>query len=87
MRLPKKGFVNVLRKKIQVINVRNILTLVESKKLDASVTITKEHLEQVGLIKNKAAKVKLIMGKDNVVPDNIKITVDIYSEKAKAFSL
>lgn len=87
MRLPKKGFVNVLRKEIQVINMRNILTLVESEKLDASETITKDHLEQVGLIKNKAAKVKLIMGKDNVVPENLKVDVDTYSEKAKAFSL
>ncbi len=86
MRLPKRGFKNVLRKEIQAVNIRDILKFVESKKLDASTTITKENLEQVGLIKCKNSKVKLIMSKDKLVSVQLKIAVDAYSEKAKAFS-
>jgi large subunit ribosomal protein L15 len=86
MRLPKRGFTNVLRQEIQAVNIRDILKFVESKKLDASTTITKENLEQVGLIKCKNSKVKLIMSKDKSVSVQLKIAVDAYSEKAKAFS-
>ena len=86
MRLPKRGFTNVLRQEIQAVNIRDILKFVESKKLDASTTITKENLEQVGLIKCKNSKVKLIMSKDKSVSAQLKIAVDAYSEKAKAFS-
>ncbi len=85
MRLPKKGFKNVLAQEIEVVTLRNILTFVESKKLDSSVVITKEHLEKVGLIKNKNSKVKLIMSKVEIEP-NIKVSVDSYSEKAKSFA-
>jgi large subunit ribosomal protein L15 len=86
MRLPKRGFTNTLRKEVQAVNIRDILKFVESKKLDASTTITKENLEQVGLIKCKNSKVKLIMSKDKSVSAQLKIAVDAYSEKAKAFS-
>lgn len=85
MRLPKRGFVNVLRKKIEVVNIRDILNLVESKKLDSSATITKANLEEVGLIKSQKSTVKLIMSK-TPVSSAVKIAVDTYSEKAKAFS-
>lgn len=86
MLLPKKGFKNIHRKEYQTVNIRDILNLVESKKLDSSSTITKEILEKVGLIKDKDSKVKLIMSKDNKVSAKVKIEVDAYSEKAKAFS-
>ena len=85
MRLPKKGFVNTLRKKIEVVNIRDILNLVESKKLDSSETITKANLEEAGLIKSQKSTVKLIMSK-TPVSSVVKVTVDAYSEKAKAFS-
>ena len=85
MRLPKRGFTNILREEIKAVNIRDILSFVESKKLDASATITKEHLENVGLISDKNAKVELIMGKKEVSA-KLKIAVDAYSEKAKAFS-
>lgn len=86
MRLPKRGFNNVLRQEVQAVNIRDILKFVESKKLDASTTITKDNLEQVGLIKCKNSKVKLIMSKDKSISVQLKIAVDAYSEKAKAFS-
>lgn len=85
MRLPKRGFVNVLRKEIETVNIRDILVLVENKKLDGNATITKEKLEQVGLIRCQKSKVKLIMGKAEVSA-KLKVAVDAYSEKAKAFS-
>ncbi|MES2961612.1 MAG: 50S ribosomal protein L15 [Pseudomonadota bacterium] len=86
MRLPKRGFNNIHRKEIEVVNITNILNFIESKKLDASVVITKEQLEQVGLISCQRSKVKLIMGKDASIAATFKVAVDSYSEKAKAFS-
>lgn len=85
MRLPKRGFVNVLRKEFQVVNIRDVLNVVNKNKLGDSV-VTKEILESFGLIKDKNAKVKLIMGKDNSVQTKVKIAVDAYSERAKAFA-
>ncbi len=85
MRLPKKGFTNVLRQEYETVNIRNILDFVTRKRLDGSSAITKENLEQVGLIKDKNSKVKLIMAKE-AVTTKLKIVVDLYSEKAKAFA-
>ncbi len=85
MRLPKKGFTNVLREKIEAVNINDILKMIESKKLDSSATITKANLETAGLIKNQKSKVKLIMGKKEVTA-NLKVAVDAYSKKAQAFS-
>mgnify|MGYP000703405707 CR=1 FL=1 len=85
MRLPKKGFKNVLRKECEVVNIQNILNFIESKKLDSTSEINKEKLAEAGLIKNKNSKVKLIMGKKEV-SQKLKITVDLYSEKAKVFA-
>lgn len=86
MRLPKKGFTNVLRKEYEVVNIRDVLNAVSKNKLDASSVVTKEVLESFGLIKDKASKVKLIMGKDNSIEAKIKIAVDVYSKKAQAFA-
>lgn len=85
MRLPKKGFKNVLRKEIESINITNILRLIESKKINASEVVTKEILEKVGLIKSQKSTVKLLMAK-KPLDAKIKVAVDLYSEKAKAFS-
>lgn len=86
MRLPKRGFTNILRKVYEVVNIRDILNFVEKKKLDASAVITKKNLQEVGLVKDEKSKIKLIMGKDNSVSSTIKIAVDAYSQKAKVFS-
>jgi large subunit ribosomal protein L15 len=85
MRLPKKGFTNVLRKEIEAVSIRDIVSMIENKKIDASSIITKECLERVGLIKCKNSKVKLIMSKKEILLE-FKVAVDAYSEKAKAFS-
>ena len=85
MRLPKRGFTNVLRQEYQVINIAKILNFIENKKLDGTVEITKEKLQEAGLIDCARSKTKLIMGK-NTVDQKLKITVDAYSEKAKIFA-
>lgn len=85
MRLPKRGFVNVLRKEYETINISDVINLVSKNNIDNSV-INKEILEKYGLIKDKNSKVKLLMGKDNSISINFKVLVDTYSAKAKEFS-
>ncbi len=85
MRLPKRGFVNNLRKEIEVINIRDLVNLIESKKLNLQSEITKEHLENFGLIRNKKSVVKLIMGKSKI-DLQFKVLVDKYSKNAQRFS-
>jgi len=82
MRLPKRGFKNVLKSKIEVINIEDVIRIASKNNTDS---LNKEKLKEFGLIKNKNSKVKLIMGKKEV-SSNIKISVDLYSEKAKKFS-
>lgn len=86
MRLPKRGFKNVLRKEYEAVNISDIISLVEKQKINTSSAINKETLQELGLIKSKDSKVKLIMGKDTSVKINFKIAVDTYSAKAKAFA-
>ncbi len=88
MRLPKRGFNNVLAQEVEVVTIKNILHFIDSKKLDSATEITKDHLEKVGLIRSKESKVKLIMSKGNPVDlkSKVKVLVDSYSEKAKSFS-
>jgi len=72
-------------KKIEAVSIRDIVSMIESKKIDASSIITKESLENAGLIKCKNSKVKLIMSKKEILL-KFKVAVDAYSEKAKDFS-
>lgn len=86
MRLPKRGFVNILRKEYEAINISDVLNLVKKNNLDSVSTINKETLEKYGLIKDKNSKVKLLMGKNSSVTASFKVLVDSYSTKAKVFS-
>ena len=86
MRLPKKGFKNIHKTEIEVVNTDSIAKLVESKKIDAKNKITKEILENVGLIKNKTTKVKLILGRNNTAKIDFKVEVDAYSKTAQKYS-
>lgn len=85
MRLPKRGFVNVLRKEIEVVNISDIISHVAKKDSNVS-SVDKAKLEEFGLIRSKESKVKLIMGKDASVKASFKVHVDSYSAKAKAFA-
>lgn len=86
MRLPKKGFKNIHKTEIEVVNTDSIIRLIASKKIDAKNKITKEVLENVGLIKNKSTKVKLILGKDIKAKIDFKVEVDSYSKTAEKYS-
>ena len=85
MRLPKRGFVNTLRKEIETVNIRDLVNLIENKKIKSESEINKEQWENLGLIRNKKSIVKLIMGKSKV-DLNFKVLVDKYSKNAKKFS-
>jgi large subunit ribosomal protein L15 len=85
MRLPKKGFVNFHRNEVEAVSIYDISALVNSKKINGNSEITKEILENVGLIKNKNSKVKLIMAREEI-SFKAKITVDLYSKNAKIFA-
>jgi large subunit ribosomal protein L15 len=85
MRLPKRGFVNTLRKQIETVNIRDLVNLIENKKIKSDSEINKEQLENLGLIRNKKSIVKLIMGKSKV-DLNFKVLVDKYSKNAQKFS-
>lgn len=86
MRLPKKGFTNVLRKEYEVVNIKDIERLVESKKITDSGEINKEKLQELGLIKSAKSQVKLIMSNKEATVSKVKIIVDKYTAKAKAFA-
>lgn len=85
MRLPKKGFKSLHGDKYEVINLRDVLSLVESKKIDGSSAITKEKLFNAGLISCKDSKVKLI-AKTDKVNTKVKIQVDLYSKTAQGLA-
>jgi large subunit ribosomal protein L15 len=84
MRLPKRGFVNTLRKEVEVVTFNKVAEFIKAKKLNLSEPINKEHLELAGLIRNRLSKVKLIMSAENISSTDIRINVDLYSKKAKA---
>ncbi|MDX2083315.1 MAG: 50S ribosomal protein L15 [Rickettsiales bacterium] len=85
MRLPKKGFTNVLKKEYEAITIADV-TFAVSKRDPQITLVTKEKLVEYGLVKNKDSKVKLIMGKDQAPKVTFKVAVDSYSQKAKTFA-
>ena len=76
-RLPKRGFKNINRINYTVINLDNIQKLIDGKKIDPKKTISYKILLDLGLVKSKKAKIKLL-GKGD-----IKVKIDI---EASAFS-
>jgi large subunit ribosomal protein L15 len=86
MRLPKKGFKSHCLAKYEVVNIRDVLTLVENKKIDGSGVITKEKLFNAGLISAKDAQVKLIMGSTKTLDKKLSFQVDFYSKTAQSLA-
>jgi large subunit ribosomal protein L15 len=85
MRLPKKGFNNNLKKHIETVNIRDIENHIKKNNIE-STEITKDILENIGLIKNKKSIVKLIMSSSKINDLKVKIIVDKYSKNSKSFS-
>ncbi len=91
VRIPKRGFVSIShRSRYEVINIYDLVKAVVKKNFDtSSKVIDKKSLEELGLIKSQKSKVKLIMSKSNKEStfNNLKISVDLYSQKAKQFAV
>jgi len=86
MRLPKKGFKSRCLDKYEVVNLRNVLSLIESKKIDGTSVITKAKLFNAGLISSEDVKVKLIMAKEEDVKSGLSFQVDFYSKQAQSLA-
>tara|TARA_B100000242_G_scaffold229529_1_gene169698 strand:- start:37 stop:537 length:501 start_codon:yes stop_codon:yes gene_type:complete len=76
-RLPKRGFTNTNRINYTVLNLDNIQKLIDGKKIDPKKIISYKTLLDLGLVKSKKAKIKLL-GKGD-----IKVKIDI---EVSAFS-
>ena len=80
-RLPKRGFKNINRINYTVINLDNIQKLIDGKKIDPKKTISYKTLLDLGLVKSKKAKIKLL-GKGDIKV-KIDIEVSAFSKSAK----
>ena len=83
MRLPKRGFNSFKKARYEVVNLDQVLSFVESKKIDATKVINCETLFNVGLVSSKDIEVKLIAGKKVSSSDekqlDLKFDVKYYS--------
>jgi large subunit ribosomal protein L15 len=86
MRLPKRGFKSQNSARYEVVNLRDVISLVESKKIDSSAVITKDKLFNAGLISDKNTKVKLIMANVEKTNSGLTFQVDFYSKQAQSFA-
>ena len=80
-RLPKRGFTNINRINYTELNLDNIQKLIDSKKIDPKKLISYKTLLDLGLVKSKKAKIKLL-GKGEI-KDKIDIEVSAFSKSAK----
>ena len=87
MILPKRGFKNYCKTKYEVVNIKDALLLVEKNNIKSSEVINKEKLFDLGLIKDKNSKVKLIMSNVSLPKISFKFEVDLYSKQAQAFKV
>ena len=74
-RLPKRGFTNIFREKLQIVNI-NQLKAIEQTEIDAEI------LKDQGIIKKASIPVKLLGNGEIDKP--LKITVNAVSASAKA---
>jgi large subunit ribosomal protein L15 len=52
-RLPKRGFTNIFKTKVEIVNTGRLQQFVDAGKLDASKSVTREVLTKLGLIDDK----------------------------------
>ena len=80
-RLPKRGFTNINRVNYTELNLDNIQRLIDGKKIDPKKIISYKTLLDLGLVKSKKAKIKLL-GKGDI---KIKIDIEVsaFSKSAK----
>ena len=80
-RLPKRGFTNINRVNYIELNLEKIQNLIDSKKIDPNKAINHEVLQNLGLIRSKKEKIKLL-GKGSI-KSKIDIEVSASSKTAK----
>ena len=80
-RLPKRGFTNINRVNYTELNLDTIQKLIDSKKIDPKKIISYKTLLDLGLVKSKKAKIKLL-GKGDI---KIKVDIEVsaFSKSAK----
>ena len=80
-RLPKRGFTNINRVNYTELNLDKIQKLIDGKKIDPKKIISYKTLLDLGLVKSKKAKIKLL-GKGDI---KIKVDIEVsaFSKSAK----
>ena len=79
-RLPKRGFTNINRVNYTELNLGNIQKLIDSKKIDPKKIISYKTLLDLGLVKSKKVKIKLL-GKGDI---KIKIDIEVSAVSSSA---
>ncbi len=78
-RLPKRGFTNIFKTEVEIINTGRLQQFVDAGKLDAKKPVTREVLTQIGLVNSKGL-VKLLASGD--LKTALNLEVDRASEAA-----
>ncbi len=79
-RLPKRGFTNVKRVNYTELNLDNIQKLIDGKKIDPKKLINYKTILDLGLVKSKKAKIK-ILGKGDI---KVKIDIEVSAISSSA---
>ena len=80
-RLPKRGFTNINRIKYTELNLNIIQKLIDSKKIDPKKIINFNIFLNLGLVKSKSTKIKLLAKGE--IKSKIDIEVSAFSKTAK----
>ncbi len=81
-RLPKRGFNIIVRKKIGALNLAEIQSFINSKKIKTSDKIDLALLKKLNIVKKKIKKLK-ILGKGEI-KEKLNLEIDYLSNSAKA---
>ena len=80
-RLPKRGFNQIKKDKIAILNLDKIQKLINTKKLDLNSQINIETLKKAKIVKNSINKIKILGSGD--INAKINLNVDFVSKSAK----
>ena len=79
-RLPKRGFTNINKVNYTELNLDNIQKLIDDKKIDPKKIISYKTFLDLGLVKSKKAKIKLL-GKGDI---KVKIDIEVSASSISA---
>ncbi len=80
-RLPKRGFNQIKKDRIAVLNLDKIQKLITSKKIDLNTSIDIKSLKKAKIIRNSVNKIKILGSGD--INAKINLNVDFISKSAK----